>query len=807
MSSVAPRDRLRALLEATNTTYNGIDFVEVVGSDELTLRVHFHTSVSLTGEVQRATISGGEVIKSVEVLPIDNAHDWAVDAEDRPLLTLRVNEAGDFSTYILTLLTGPTAVHQLDAFYSKVPFSFKAGCKSDLDCGPADAACPTPLGDIPPIDYLAKDFYSFRKALSDFSAQRYPRWDERSEADLGMVMIEVMSAVADDLSYSQDRIAAEATLDTATQRRSIVRLARLVDYEPRPIRSAAVTLQFDVDAGPIPPGVVVMAEGADGNSIPFETDPQPGDPSPYTVDPTWNSGIAPYYWDDSVRCLQSGATEMWVLGHGFRFGVNQPLLIDSEADTSADPHVRQIVHLAETAPGHGDHAVEERDPLFGNDVTHIRWTSADRLRIARDLARTTLAGNLIPASQGRTFQEFFAIPPDAFTALPAKFSHVPLAVTRTGPNSTPDNPVPQYQHTLRGGRLGWRQPAGLDAAPIPEIEISQVAIPPATLPAPWDWTMRLLDADGFAAAYTLESASYRPTASGAVALDDYAGDDGDTVRFGDNNFGRIPAPGTVMRVRYRTSVGKAGNVAADSIRTVEPTTAARIKAVTNPFPAAGGDDAEPNDSVRRLAPQAFRAQQFRAVRPEDYVIAARRLPWVEAAGSTFRWTGSWMTVFTTPDPAGREGFASEQGAELVHLLNRYRLAGYESYVLEPVYVPVDLAVTVCAKPDAYRAEVKVELLTRLGAGVLPDGKPAFFNPSQFTFGTPLVKGRLEQAVQSAPGVSGILSIQYRRRDTNPDYIDLQDEGLQFGHYEILRLDNDPNRPNMGSLHVYVDGGK
>ena len=89
-------------------------------------------------------------------------------------------------------------------------------------------------GDPPPIEYLAKDFLSFRQALLDFSTLRYPAWQERSEADFGMMFLEALSAVADDLSYTQDRIAAEATLLTATQRRSVIRHARLVDYEATP---------------------------------------------------------------------------------------------------------------------------------------------------------------------------------------------------------------------------------------------------------------------------------------------------------------------------------------------------------------------------------------------------------------------------------------------------------------------------------------------------------------------------------------------------------------------------------------------
>ena len=46
------------------------------------------------------------------------------------------------------------------------------------------------------------------------------------------MLAELLSAAGDELSYQQDRIAAEATSATATQRRSVIRHARLVDYEP-----------------------------------------------------------------------------------------------------------------------------------------------------------------------------------------------------------------------------------------------------------------------------------------------------------------------------------------------------------------------------------------------------------------------------------------------------------------------------------------------------------------------------------------------------------------------------------------------
>jgi hypothetical protein len=166
----------------------------------------------------------------VAVNPINDATDWELDG-DHLVLWMTVVAPGDFSNYTLTLQSP-----NLDPFFASAVFSFKARCPSDLDCKETTPPCPPLQADVPPIDYLAKDFLSFRQALLDFSSLRYPEWQERSEADFGVMFAEALSALADDLGYTQDRIAAEASLETATQRRSVVRHARLVDYEPRPAR-------------------------------------------------------------------------------------------------------------------------------------------------------------------------------------------------------------------------------------------------------------------------------------------------------------------------------------------------------------------------------------------------------------------------------------------------------------------------------------------------------------------------------------------------------------------------------------------
>jgi hypothetical protein len=792
------KDRLSKLLDPLNTALNGIDFVEIASSDQTSLRVHFLNAVPVA-LTALPLISGGETISTVAVKPV-TASSWSLDPQGRPLLALQVAAPGDFSFYTLTL-----ASPALDRYYSQVQFSFKALCPSDLDCEPAPPPCPPLGGTLPPITYLAKDFLSFRKALSDFSALQYPQWQERSEADFGVMFMEALCSVADDLSYTQDRYAAEAMIDTATQRRSLVRLARLVDYEPQPALSASVLLQLEVTGGPIPSGFLVSAAAPDGTPIDFETGTGLIDPNTmllstttYPVSAAWNRylngcpNIVPYWWDDSQRCLEQGATELWVAGQGFGFTNGQQLLIDTSALNPVDPPIREVVVVAS--------ADEQTDPLFLAQVTHLVLESP--LQSNHDLTRTVLAGNLVPATQGRRYSDSFAI-----GQAPA-LSQVPLAIVRTGPNASQ-----QYLYTLQNPPLVWTSQGTAGSSSIPEIilvEQPQLSALPAVN---WIWRSSLLNAEEFEKSYTIDPMSFvriGQNSDGSVSYD-YDSDDGATIRFGDDFFGEIPDSGSQFRVTYRVGGGSIGNVAADTITTIVATSGASaaaglVSGVTNPFAATGGADEESAEQIVRRAPQAFRAVQYRAVLPADYEAAAQTLPWVSRAGTEFRWTGSWLTVFTTADPEGTEKISVDEQVELINLLNRYRLAGYESYVPAPDYVSIDLIVTVCACSSAFQGDVETAVLSALSTSKFADGSTGFFYFDRFTFGTALERSALEAAIQAAYGVSGVMSIQYRERGITPTWTDLPST-LPVGVDQILRVDNDPSFPERGTLQVIVEGGK
>ena len=81
-----------------------------------------------------------------------------------------------------------------------------------------------------------------------------------------------------------------------------------------------------------------------------------------------------------------------------------------------------------------------------------------------------MAGNLVSAIQGIRYTESFAI-----DTAPASNPQMPLAMIRTGPNNTPDAPAIQYLYPLQHARMAWLAQEGLDALPLPEIDLATIS--------------------------------------------------------------------------------------------------------------------------------------------------------------------------------------------------------------------------------------------------------------------------------------------------------------------------------------------
>ncbi|MFI7412587.1 putative baseplate assembly protein [Streptomyces sp. NPDC049627] len=276
------------------------------------------------------------------------------------------------------------------------------------------------------------------------------------------------------------------------------------------------------------------------------------------------------------------------------------------------------------------------------------------------------------------------------------------------------------------------------------------------------------------------------------------------LRFGDGRHGAKPTPGSRLALHYRLGGGTAGNVGAEAINHLvvqsdcETPPAAVVR---NPLPATGGTEPEPVEQVRQLAPLDLRRTRLRAVTADDYAALATALPGVQRAAAELRWTGSVQEAHVAIDAYGTGAPSAELLASVAQALEPYRRIGHDLVVGAARLVPLDIALTVCARPGHQHGQILAELYRVLGSGVR-----GFFHPDALTFGAPV---RLSRLVAVAAAVPGVESVQVTRlqRLFEPDRGEKEEGVLRLGPLEIATCDNDPDRPENGRLAISLGGAR
>jgi hypothetical protein len=918
-SSLICDDEERRQAVIVHPNLNGIDYIEVPATSLDTQRfIHVFFLKpdfldDLVGRPGLFEIQGGVRVTNIRVLDVTRVDQHIVVEVDQP---------GDFSTYTLILESS-----KIDPAFDRKEFSFKAGCPSDFDCR-TDQVCPAEPGSSPLIDYMAKDYASFRQALLDLIPTLAPHWSERSPADLGIALVELLAYVGDHLSYYQDAVANEAYLETARQRVSVRRHARLIDYLMHDGASARALVHVSSDEpGAIPAATPVLTRitRAIGGTVPgaviaADQQTEAQDAAGTTFETTKGAyvhqdlnEIALYAWGNRRCCLPRGATAIdldgnltpWLSASHFvdpgrlagklrdaaddvsqyvhdqlppgtqlllaayndgdpvsqellaalvsglndlledsrfydrsrftgvpltdmirdlisqtpkgrgRVYLNRFLLEaayggdiarspklqagdyllfeemigpETGLEADADPAHRQIVRLIS--------ATSIGDPLFGRELTKVAWDAADALTFPLCLSAkladntyvdgvTVARGNLILADHGRAVYD----------------------ETHAGPETSPHQRR-AHRFTLDKGPLSFRLPLPPDNGSLapavslfstdsrraaPQVTRLEVA---GTIPADdWEPVPHLLDSDSFDHHFAVETDN----------------DGRPLIRFGDNEYGLAPPDGGEITVDYRVGVGSEGNVGADAlVHLVNLETGddwPDVSAARNPLPAWGGVDPEPIDQVKQLAPAAFHAEQLRAVTEDDYARAAEKHPEVAKAVATFRWTGSWHTVFITIDPVGRTDVPRDLQERVQDWVVRFTQAGYDLEIDPPTFVPLEIEVDICVAPTHFRAHVQEALLlVLLPSQAVSQGQRGFFHPDNYSFGQSLYLSQLYAALEAVEGVDSAEVKVFKRFGKLPNN-ELAQGYIPMGRLEVVRLDNDPSLPENGVLRLNMLGGK
>ena len=89
-------------------------------------------------------------------------------------------------------------------------------------------------------DFQSYDFDSLRRTLINYLRQNYPEdFNDYIESSEFLALIDMIAFLGQNLSFRTDLNARENFLETAERRESILRLARLISYNPKRNQAAS----------------------------------------------------------------------------------------------------------------------------------------------------------------------------------------------------------------------------------------------------------------------------------------------------------------------------------------------------------------------------------------------------------------------------------------------------------------------------------------------------------------------------------------------------------------------------------------
>ena len=822
MSHFCCNNDQRRLAVLQHPFINGIDFLEVIDNpsepDEVrqtVLAVHFLKDIAADAfEPSNILITGGERISNIKTVAVTRA-DMALppvgDAAANVLI-VKLNKAGDFSTYHLQLIREEgdnDPPEGFDSILSGIDFSFKIACPNEFDCASTEDCESAKNIDKPSINYLAKDFASFRQLMLDRMALTIPAWKERNPADMGIMLVELLAYAGDYLSYRQDAISTEAYLGTARKRISVKRHARLVDYHMHDGCNARSWVHLEVTNGI---NGIILKGNNHGNSIKFVT-AVPKNPAVLkgnttAADELFNSKgyevfepvhdlqldyrlnkLFFYTWGQDKCHLKKGAVMATIDGHVT--GLPGKILVIQEdvnpytfnqADAAISKRhailVESIEHIFDVI---GENPNSPGDPN-GRPVTRITWNEEDAIPFSvclstvnnegETIITSSLLGNIVLAEHGNTITEQIQ-----YTR------HAKQPILKYGPLSNgmfyEDFPTTSAEKmiNIKPGQVNpiitlyEQNDAALEWKPVNDLISSQ-----------------------FNSRHFVVELEHNESAS---------------LRFGNNINGQKPSEDLSFTAVYRIGNGGQGNIAAGALVHLvsnDPAiSATTITSIQNVVSATGGTDPEKIEEVKYRAPVAFRRQE-RAVTSADYEEKTKAVNKnIQRSAATTRWTGSWRTVFLAVDTFSGQVMNERFISKLTNDLEKYRMAGQDLAIEQPDYVSLEIEIDVCVSLGYSRSDVKAAILQQLSTRILSNGDTGFFHPDNFTFGQPVYLSKLYMVIQKQAGVAAVTIKKFQRQGINNSSA-IQSGKLSMGKTEIARLDNNPNAFEKGILTLNMMGG-
>ncbi len=227
------------------------------------------------------------------------------------------------------------------------------------------------------------------------------------------------------------------------------------------------------------------------------------------------------------------------------------------------------------------------------------------------------------------------------------------------------------------------------------------------------------------------------------------------VQFGDGFNGMLLEAGTLampvtVEVTYRTGGGVLGNV---NRGTEFSATLPIVRRAVSIAAAAGGEDSEPIEKARMLAPRLFRAND-NAVSRQDYKDLALSVPGV---GKALAVAANWNHVVLYVAASGRIEQPSEVlRRDVLEYIEARRMLTAAVSVVGPLAADIYISARVQVKPFFAEADVRQ---------IIEQAIAEYFAFDNVSFGQAMHVSRVYDAIQSLESVDSVFIDQFSR-DSN-----------------------------------------
>jgi hypothetical protein len=158
------------------------------------------------------------------------------------------------------------------------------------------------------------------------------------------------------------------------------------------------------------------------------------------------------------------------------------------------------------------------------------------------------------------------------------------------------------------------------------------------------------------------------------------------------------------------------------------------------------------------------------------------------------------------DPVAGQSWSALRDRALPQL-EAVRLIGEDLELRPPIYVPLEIVVDVCLKPEFWPQDVRYQLEQEFSTGWTADGRMGFFHPDVWTFGQSLHRSQIEGRLMQVPGIEHLLRLRMKRFNAVQQPAVLLPTVLTPRFNEIFEVRNDPDSREHGSIVFNLSGGR